>query len=81
MVGAGPRLQLRPPDDGAQKSITGKAAEFHLGLQMGQFLFAKMEGNETSQAITAMLMALSVIHEGVEKAEHLRWDGFLRLPH
>ena len=81
MVGAGPRLQLRPHDEGTQESITGKAAEFHLGLQMGQFLFVQMERNEASQAITAKLMALSVIHEGIEEAEHLRWDGFLRLPY
>ena len=26
MVGAGPRLQLRPHDEGAQKFLTGKAA-------------------------------------------------------
>ena len=25
---------------------TGEAAEFHLGLQMGQFLFVQMEGND-----------------------------------
>ena len=46
MVGAGPRLQLRPHDEGAQKFLTGKAAEFYLGLQMGQFLFVQMEGND-----------------------------------
>ena len=46
MVNAGPRLQLRPHDEGAQKFLTGKAAEFHLGLQVGQFLFVQMEGND-----------------------------------
>ena len=39
MVDAWPCLQLSPHDEGAQEFLTGKAAELHLGLQMGQFLF------------------------------------------
>ena len=59
MVVAGLCPQFCSHDEGAEEFLTGKAAELHLSLQMSQFFFVQMEGDDMdSQGIIDQILPL-----------------------